>query len=358
MQKTSQETYSELVKSLEVNRDRKLSGLHNSILTPFPNFNKYFPGFERGKYIITTASSGIGKTKITKFLFVINSYKFCKVYNIPLRIYYFALEETKNNFWLSIISTQLFHKYGIEVDSKTLKSVGESILTEDLLIKVKEVEKEVSDMMNYIEVIDNISNPFGIYKYVREKSEIYGKKIGEGFNAIYKPNNPEEYVFIITDHISLLTAEKDPDTGEKMSHWQAINKFSQEYCLKGFCKRWNYITVNIQQQEAAKEKQEYTFKGNSIEDKLEPSLDGLADNKLTQRDCDLVLGLFSPERYNITNFRDYNITKLKGCYRALKVIKDRDFGLDNSYIHLYFNGAINIFKELPSSKVIDYSKYI
>lgn len=353
----SQPTFNSLVESLEINRDRKVNGLHNSILTPFKEFNKYFPGFERGKYIILTANSGIGKTKIAKYLFVINSYNFCKKFKIPLKIYYFALEETANKFWLSIISSQLYIKYGLQVDIKTLNSIGESILTEDLLKKIKEIELDITDMMNYIEVIDNVSNGFGIYKYISAKAEARGKLIKDTFNTIYKPNDPEEYTFVMTDHISLLVAEKDI-TGEKMTHWQSINKFSQDYCLKGFCKRYNYTVVNVQQQEAAKEKQEYTFKGSSIEDKLEPSLDGLADNKLTQRDADLVLGIFAPERYKIENFRGYDITKLKDRYRAIKILKDRDYGLANGYLNLYMNGATNIFKELPPAKVIDYSKYI
>lgn len=356
METSSQETYNDLVKSLEVNRDRKISGLHNSILTPFKDFNKYFPGFERGKYIIVTANSGIGKTKITKYLFVINTYNFCKKFGIPLKIYYFALEETKNKFWLSIISSQLYLKYNIQVDIKTLNSIGESILTEDLLLKIKNIELEITDMMNYIEVIDNVSNGFGIYKYISDKAAIRGTTVKDNFTTTYKPNNPEEYVFVMTDHISLLVAEKDI-SGEKMTHWQSINKFSQDYCLKGFCKKYNYTVINVQQQEAAKEKMEFTFKGTSIEDKLEPSLDGLADNKLTQRDADLVLGIFAPERYKIETFRGYDITKLKDKYRAIKILKDRDYGLANAYLHLYMNGATNIFKELPSSKLIDYSKY-
>lgn len=354
----SQETFNELLAEIELKKLRKESGLHNSILSPFANFNKQFPGLERGRYIILTANSGIGKTKVTKFLFVNNTYNFCKKFNIPFKIYYFALEETKNNFWLSIISTRLFTKFGIHVDIKTLNSIGASILTSDLLSKIKSIEEEVKDMMNYIEVIDNVSNPFGIYKYVREEAQKNGKEEGPEFNTVYKPNDPEEYRLVITDHISLLTPEKDPNTGEKMSHWQSISKFSQDYCLKGFCKRWNYITINVQQQEAAKEKQEYNFKGNSIEDKIEPSLDGLADNKLTQREADLVFGVFAPDRYKIETYRKYDITKLRDNYRAMKILKDRHYGLANSYLSLYMNGATNIFKELPKPELIDYSNYI
>ena len=132
-----------------------------------------------------------------------------------------------------------------------------------------------------------------------------------------------------------------------MNLHQAMSKFSNDYCLtmRDFYK---CSVVNIQQQEAAKEKQEY-YKGQSIESKLEPSLDGLGDNKLTQRDANEVLGLFAPDRYEIKFHRGYNILRMQDNYRALIILKSRD-GEANARIGLYFNGKINQFEELPSKE--------
>jgi hypothetical protein len=116
------------------------------------------------------------------------------------------------------------------------------------------------------------------------------------------------------------------------------------------------VTINIQQQEASKEKLEY-YQGQSIDEKLEPSLDGLANNKETQRECNLILGVFAPERYNIGRHRGYDIKKLGNKYRSLKILKDRDNGLVNYYIGMFFNGAANYFEELPTADTIDYTKY-
>lgn len=63
--------------------------------------------------------------------------------------------------------------------------------------------------------------------------------------------------------------------------------------------------------------------------------------------ADLVLGLFAPTRYEISDYRGYNINKMKDSYRSLIFLKDRNYGLANNYVHLYFNGATNTFKELP-----------
>jgi hypothetical protein len=75
------------------------------------------------------------------------------------------------------------------------------------------------------------------------------------------------------DHISLLSQEK-----QFKSWYETIEHYSTEYCRKQMSKHWGFTVVNIQQQASDKEKQQYTVKGDSIEDKLEPSLDGLGDN--------------------------------------------------------------------------------
>lgn len=68
--------------------------------------------------------------------------------------------------------------------------------------------------------------------------------------------------------------------------------------------------------------------------------------------------MFAPDRYKIENYRGYDITKLKDNYRALKILKDRNYGLANGYLNLYFDGATNIFKELPNSKEINYKSFV
>ena len=79
--------------------------------------------------------------------------------------------------------------------------------------------------------------------------------------------------------------------------------------------------------------------------------------------CDLVLGLFAPARYRIPMYRGYDILKLKDRYRSLIFLKDRHYGLANTYVHLYFNGASNYFEELPLAEEFKknpklYEKYI
>ena len=101
------------------------------------------------------------------------------------------------------------------------------------------------------------------------------------------------------------------------------------------------------------EKQEYTFSGNSIIDKLRPSADGLGDCKLVGRDVNLMIGLFAPARYKIEDYEGYDITRLGDHYRELLILFNRDGGGFCSD-HLLFHGAVNFFKELPAKMTEDH----
>lgn len=340
------------------NKTRKEEGKITSIYPPFERLSEKFPGWEKGTYTILTASSGVGKTKLTKFLCVTSIYNFCKTYNIRAKIFYFALEESKEEFWISMISTLLYEKYGISMHNSELKSLGKFIISDDILAKIEECKHIIDDMEHYFDVIDHIANPYGLYKHVRQwfenpsigEYEYETKEDGEKVIKGYKYVDPDLYVFVITDHVSLLT----PENGGSLH--EAIGHYSKEYCLKGFCKRFKCAVINVQQQAAEKEKLEF-FQGETVEQKMEPSLDGLANNKETQRDADLVIGLFAPARYNIRTHRRYDVTRLQDRYRSLKFLKDRNYGLANVYVPLFFDGAANIFKELPPSDQIKYEDY-
>lgn len=254
---------------------------------------------------------------------------------------------------LGLISNRLYTEYGIEVSVIELQSFTNK-LPENIIKRIEECEEYFADFEKYVEVIDTVYNPTGLYRTVQEYSNQNGKhvyvdKIFNGKKVSvydhYEPKDSNEFVIVITDHLSLLQEEKDSTTNLMMNKHQAISKWSADYCRKQISKNFGYTVVNVQQQAAEKEKQEF-YKGGSVESKLEPSLDGLADNKLTQRDAMVVLGLFAPDRYEIKKHLNYDILKLKDNYRSLKILKNR-LGRPNLKTGLYFDGKTNEFFELP-----------
>lgn len=222
-------------------------------------------------------------------------------------------------------------------------------INDDILTKIQNLAPLMEDFLNVVDIQDNISNPTGIHKYLMEYAknngvthykeiEIDGKK--EQVFDYYEQNNPEEYRIAITDHIGLL----QPESG--LSLHQTLSLFSAEYGRKKLSKRYNYCFVIVQQQSAASEAKEYNNRGELNFSKLEPSLSDLGDNKFTQRDAHLVWGVFAPDRYDIHNYRGWRVLNMQDSYRCIQVLKNRD-GSSNLRGHLYFSGAVSLFKELP-----------
>lgn len=327
------------------------SGGFNCIPFELDRFSNYIPGIMQEVMYLISANSGIGKSQITKYLFVRTPLKFLEQHpesNIKLKIFYFALEESEEEFYNFLISSRLKEQFNIDLSPVELQSFN-SPISDDIIYKIEQTRDYFRKYSDCLEVVDFVSNPTGLFKHVREYARNNGKFFFKDTQVDpskkdmfdkYVPNNPNEYVIVITDHIGLLQPEGDSTLHQTMTKWSA------DYCRKQLSKHYKYVIVNVQQQSGESEKKQFTFRGENIIQKVEPSLDGLGDNKLTARDHHVVLGLFAPDRYEIENYLGYNIQLLKDNFRSLNIIKNR-IGIPNKKLPLYFNGATNTFQELP-----------
>lgn len=311
------------------------------------------PGLQKKNYTIVTASSGVGKSKFTKIFYVLKPYEFVKAHpemGFKFNTFYFCLEESKENFIHSLMCYKLMHDWGLRIPVKQLKSYT-GILTDEVVEKIRDMHAFFEEFEDSVTIIDNTRNPFGIYKtmmnFIDQNGTWTTKSIvDKGETKVVRDSwtatHPNHYIQGVVDHISLIHPEKD------YSLHESISKLSNDYCLTLRDKHQCAMTI-VQQQSADKERQQFTYKGQSIESKLEPSLDGLADNKLTGRDADEVIGLFAPDRYEIQSHRGYDVSTLEDNYRGLLLLKQRD-GESNIRAGLFFDGASNTWEELPRSE--------
>lgn len=347
----------------ELERNKKAREEGKDIVLPWNNLPKLstvIPGVQKGKYVIVTANSKVGKTQLADYLYVYEPLDYIlnnPNSNIKLKIFYFSLEMSKENKILQMIANKIYRDKNEVVSTENLRSYFKGYILDDKLMDtIKEYRDYFTKVESIVTFIDNIRNPFGIYKEVREYARKNGKfyknngtevnMTTDTFYDYYLPNDPDEYVIVITDHISLL----QPETieGKRQETWDAMLKFSSDYCLK-MRDNFKYTVVNIQQQAGDQEKQQFTFKGDTVVDKLRPSADGLADCKLTGRDCDVMIGLFAPNRYKIPVYEGYDINSLKDKYRELIIIFNRSGG-GSINLDLYFEGACNYFRELSKTE--------
>lgn len=327
-------------------REKILSGKVNCIPSPFKTFRYDFPGVELGTYYLVSGGAKSSKSKITNFLFLFNSilYAYHHPELVRLKVFYALLEEKAENITGKFICYLLYilSDKKIRIDIKTFKSVDEDrILSPEILELLGTLEYQ--SILKFFEehvVFIPDRNPTGVYhtleKYAEANGTIHRKKV-EGYEKeifdYYEPNDPDEYVLCIIDHISLISCERSMDLRN------SIKKLS-EY-LKIVRNKYNYIPVVVQQQNSESLSLE-AFKAN----KIRPTQKGLADSQDPGKDCDVMLGITSPFSWELKEYLKYDITKLRGYCKFLEIVLGRD-GESNAILGMYFDGATGYYAPLP-----------
>jgi hypothetical protein len=327
-------------------REKILSGKVNCIPSPFKTFRYDFPGVELGTYYLVSGGAKSSKSKITNFLFLFNSilYAYHHPELVRLKVFYALLEEKAENITGKFICYLLYvlSDKKIRIDIKTFKSVDEDrILSPEILELLGTLEYQ--SILRFFEehvIFIPDRNPTGVYhtleKYAEANGTIHRKRV-EGYEKeifdYYEPNDPDEYVLCIIDHISLISCERSMDLRN------SIKKLS-EY-LKIVRNKYNYIPVVVQQQNSESLSLE-AFKAN----KIRPTQKGLADSQDPGKDCDVMLGITSPFSWELKEYLKYDITKLRGYCKFLEIVLGRD-GESNAILGMYFDGATGFYAPLP-----------
>ena len=345
------------IENLRQRRDNVLRGNTNCIPSPFKSFINDFPGTEQETYYLITGMQKSAKTKFTSYVFLYNNlmYAYRNPAKVRLKIFYVPLEETPDKITKRFMSYLLFELSGhrLHVSLKELESVYEGRPVSEEVLNLLETD-EYQRILQFFEdtvVWIKESNPTGIYKTLVKYAVQHGKRCNasgedidhmeEEFDSFqrdnvfdhYVPDDPNEYVEIITDHISLLSLESGMDQRATMKKYSSyMNEVKNKY---------RYIPVVIQQQSI--ETQDINaFKLN----KIRPTASGLADCKDTKNDVNVMIGLTNPYYHEMKTYLGYNIVKLQDHQRFLEIVLSRD-GEANAVKALYFDGAVNFFAELP-----------
>lgn len=352
-----------LIETIKFNRDKRLNGEIITIPWPFNKLNNVIAGIQKERYYLVSGGPKSGKTQIADSLFTYNVIDWYLANkgktNIKPKIFYFTLELTSEYKQLMLISRKLFKDYKKIINpEKLMSSYKDFIIDEETTYQIENIYNTyVTEVLKFTEFIEDAKTPKSIYKiimnYIENSGKIYKKlittKTGEEIEIFdrYEPMDENEFVFVIVDHIGLITPEK----GETL--YQAIADLSS--MLSRLRNHYKIIPVIVQQQALEIERQQFTYKGESIIDKLKPSAAGLADNKCTSRDCDILFGIFSPDKFDIEVYKKYEIYKLKDCFKELSISINRH-GKSNLSLPLFFIGDSNNFEELPPADSLDIIK--
>lgn len=344
-----------VLNKLEERRENILNGNINCIPFPFANFREDIPGIEQGRYISITGATKSAKSQFaSELLFQALIYAYHHPEQLDILIRYFPLEETPEGIMERFMSYILFLKSGkqIRISPSDLRSTNNDKPLDASILEILQSE-DYQNLIRFFEekiIFSKAKTPMGIYleckDYAKENGVVYRKRVkyknalGEtvesdtGFDY-YEQNNPKEYRIIFVDHISLIQTQQGMDLR------QSMNKLSEFFVeLRN---DYKYTPIIVHQQAMFESLDAFKM------DKLEPSIQNLADSKAIARDLDLCIGIFSPYKYNLHDYKGYNINIFKDNIRFVSVLLNRN-GLCNGVLPLYFDGAVNYFAPLCSPK--------
>lgn len=360
-------------------REDRLQGKYNGapLYFDFPRLGSIVPVIEKGRQIMILGGSGSGKSQSWVSLILLPIYSLIKTKGYKAKFFIYLLEDTKELLEDRLFCRILYTKFGIIVDPLDLNSLKQELLPEDVLSKFSEVDAIVEDILSYCVIEDNLGNPTGCYKDVRSKSELHGTHTWEDREFTYKnddgsvytkpvkvykeyiPNDPDFHGIVILDNLNNLAEEYDRESKTKSTVHGSISKWCRDYARLQICKNFKFTVVNVMQQSLEYDKKQFDMRGENIIDKVKPTLNSLGDNKLVARDMHLILGLFAPDRFGISTYQGYNISKLKDNYRSIIILKS-NFSQANIEVPFFFLGSSSYFSELPKVENMttkEYEKY-
>ena len=279
------ELFNRVYQNLQERRNKILNGGINCVPFGLPRFEEELPGIEQGKMICVTANAKVGKTQVADYLYLFKPVFYAMQHpdKMRIKVFYFSLEMSKEEKYRQLMCHLLYYisKGRIRVDPKTLASTSNAISEEVLdILNSEEYKRYFEFFEQHVDYVDSIKNPFGIFKMCREYAKAHGKQhtkfidivdntthevVSTEVDDYYEPDDPDEYVIIIVDHLALLSPEKGGDIRD------AIIKFTSDYSIL-LRNKYRYILALIQQQAAQQESND-----NLKLNKLKPTLDGLGD---------------------------------------------------------------------------------
>jgi replicative DNA helicase len=348
--------YDNFLKYVEEGR----KGLNRGIPMGFSRLDKFLRGLQKKKYYLVGGSTGTGKTAFVDEAFLINPYNWIVKNNAKekLKIFYYSFEidlESKLAKW---VSYQLFIDERIIVDPEHILGMDmtsendiENRLSDELLEKIKMYKDHFEKLFECIEFEDVPLHPTAIFnqvdKYFKENGKFveYERIVGGVPKKIkyYKPNNPNEYVIIIIDHIGLVRTERAAKGEGNLTKKGTIDRLSA-YLIE-LRNKYKAIPVVVSQfNRELGDVQRQRFK------ELIPQLEDYKDSGNTQEDANVVLSLFSPKRYNIDRYLEYDLKSTRhdigDYFRAIFITKNRG-GRDSVSLATRFLGHCGYFEELP-----------
>lgn len=335
-----------------------INGKNEGLSTGFNRLDK-FVSLKKKMLLSVIGSPGSGKSSFTNYAFLLNpfEYNLGNPNKVKLKILLFSMERSIIFTQAKWLCSKIFMDHGIEIDLSTLLGWNKyNKLDKNLMPYIDLYSNYFNSLENTLDIYEGQRSPNDIFRIVKEYSENNGieEKIND-FQKRYIPNDLNEHVIVIVDHIGLTKPIKEYPTKK-----QAIDRLVEH--LQYFRDYLGYTCVAVSQLNRDLSNPLYKKL-----DSFEPHIDNIKETGNLGEASDIVISLFDPIRYGTKDKNYGDVEKFRSpetgnkYFRSLSVLKN-SYGVDGVSIGTVFMGSTGLFKELPKYSEVkdweqaDYSK--
>lgn len=337
-------------------------------------------GVAKRMWTIIGGDPGTGKSAFTDTTYIFGAYKWYMEnkdkQDISLKIILRSMERSKEYRIAKWVCFRLLMKYGILIDVKTILNLhaSDNRVDKDLLKKIDSCKEYFDTMQDEVlTVVDGAENPTGVFMtfrdYAFKNGTLYRNDIDKGLQVakyypkdkryewkdipddrypedslpektewVYHPDDPNEVVIPIVDHIGEYTSEQG------LSGKLLLDK-AGEY-TKMLRDIFGYSPIDVIQ-----------FNRNLSDSRrrsgnnLQPEEQDFMGSSTMFHRADVGLALFNPKRYDISRHLNYNINSFTDTYgnnrfRSLFVLKNT-YGNSDYGTGMNFIGECGLYRQLP-----------
>lgn len=353
--------------------EKGLQGKNGIIPLGYHRLSDYIDIAKNTMYTIG-GETGAGKSTLAQDAFIIRPLQWYfenkDKEDIKLSIIYFGMERKMYMYSLKWISRLIWQEQGIYISVKKMlgrqKKDGQRVLMDETEIGlVREYKERLREWTKDDVLITHAGskNPSGISKYLeafaRKHGEIKPKESTDTIEDIlgsktYTPHHHNHIVLVLTDHIAILSPEKEGGEGAPKMN---IDKFSRT--MREARDLYGFSPVIIQQLNREMSNIHRLKMGD-----LKPKLSDFAGSSSTSQDSDVILALHDPYRHAMDDQaqdKGYELRKLKNergdtFYRSLHVLKN-SFDASGISMPLGMHPKTGVLQILPKKDSITEDLY-
>ena len=339
-----------IVTNLFENINRGKKGLNTGLPQGLPKLDSITYGLQRGWMTIIGADSGAGKSSFALYTAVYKPFMayISNVNKIDIHWLIFSFEMSAEVLFAKLLSTFIYETHNVVITYGDILSFTEP-LSDELYNLIEASKYWLIELEKHCTIIDKAVNADGLYAVSKEWARKFGtfEKVEE-HKENYIPNNPEQYLVVLVDHIKLLA------TGPGRTSKQEIDK-ACDYLIyfRNKCKFSEFIIQQLNRN--FKNMERRTASGGAF---AGIQLDDFSDSSGPTQAAETVISIFHPLREKMSKCEKYDITKLRDRARIVTVLKHR-FGLADKSIGTGFYGEVGLWRELPlPEKITDYTPFL